>query len=248
MFNSHRVRAAIKIFGFHLAISIGLATLAAFFVFGIWYPYPYRELAGGRELFWLVVCVDVICGPVLTLVLFNPRKAKKELIFDFSIIGVVQFSALLYGLFTVWLARPLYLVCEVDRFKVIAASDVNSEELLNLPKDMRPKILSGPKVVGIRDPKNSEERSKVLFESLQGGRDFGERPEFYQKYEGDVAKKSMLRARRLEHFSNVSDAKKEYGAEDIKNLYYLPVVARQDWIAVLDINGNILGFLKGNGF
>ena len=146
------------------------------------------------------------------------------------------------------MARPLYLVCEVDRFKVIAISDVNSEELLILPQDMRPKILSGPKVVGIRDPKNSEERSKVLFESLQGGRDFGERPEFYEKYEGDIAKKSMLRARKLESFSNVSNAEREFGAANIKNLYYLPVVARQDWIAVLDMNGNILGFLKGNGF
>ena len=248
MFDSRRLGAAIKFFGFHLAISVGVATLAAFFVFGVWYPHPYRELAGGRELFWLMVCVDVICGPILTLVLFNPGKTKKELIFDFSVIGVVQFSALLYGLFTVWLARPLYLVCEVDRFKVIALSDVNSEELLILPKDMRPKILSGPKVLGIRDPKNSEERNKVLFESLQGGRDFGERPEFYEKYEGDIAKKSMLRARRLESFSNVSDAERDFGAENIKNLYYLPVVARQDWIAVLDMNGNILGFLKGNGF
>ena len=58
----------------------------------------------------------------------------------------------------------------------------------------------------------------------------------------------MLRARKLEIFSNVSDAEREFGAANIKNLYYLPVVARQDWIAVLDMNGNILGFLKGNGF
>ena len=85
MFDSRRLRAAIKFFSFHLAISVGVATLAAFFVFGVWYPYPYRELAGGRELFWLVVFVDVICGPILTLVLFNPGKTKKELFFDFSV-------------------------------------------------------------------------------------------------------------------------------------------------------------------
>ena len=84
MFDSRRLRAAIKFFGFHLAISVGVAMLAAFFVFGVWYPYPYRELAGGSELFWLVVFVDVICGPILTLVLFNPSKTKKELIFDTS--------------------------------------------------------------------------------------------------------------------------------------------------------------------
>ena len=58
----------------------------------------------------------------------------------------------------------------------------------------------------------------------------------------------MLHARKLESFSNVSDIEREFGTANIKNLYYLPVVARQDWIAVLDMNGNILGFLKGNGF
>ena len=49
----------------HLAISLSVATLAALVVFGWWYPYPYRELSGGRELFALVVAVDVVLGPLI---------------------------------------------------------------------------------------------------------------------------------------------------------------------------------------
>ena len=46
-FWADRLRAS----GIHLALSLVVAGLAALFVFGIWYPYPYREISGGRELF-----------------------------------------------------------------------------------------------------------------------------------------------------------------------------------------------------
>jgi hypothetical protein len=248
MSKSARIFGALRISGFHFLASIGVAAIVAIFVFGLWYPYPFRELSGGREIFWILVSVDVICGPLLTLVLFNPKKPKKELFFDLSCVGVVQLLALAFGLYTLWVAKPLYLVHEVDRFKVITASDIDVAELKNLPGDMQPKLFSGPTVVGTREPRSAEERSKVLFESLQGGRDFGERPEFYEKYEGAVKERAMLRARRLDALMSADEIEKSFRSHDIKELYYLPVVARQDWIAVLDGNGSILGFLKGNGF
>ena len=48
-----RFRAA----SIHLALSALVAALAALLVFAIWYPYPYREISSGRELFMLVVTV-----------------------------------------------------------------------------------------------------------------------------------------------------------------------------------------------
>lgn len=41
-----------KASGIHLGLSLVMASLAALLVFGIWYPYPYREISGGRELFF----------------------------------------------------------------------------------------------------------------------------------------------------------------------------------------------------
>ena len=35
---------------------------------------------------------------------------------------------------------------------------------------------------------------------------------------------------------------------DLDQLLYLPVVGRQDWVAVIDKQGQIQGFLKGDGF
>ena len=60
---SYRFRAAGRASGIHLLYSLGVALMAALLVFGLWYPFPYRELAGGRELFLLVISEDVVCGP-----------------------------------------------------------------------------------------------------------------------------------------------------------------------------------------
>src|SRR5947209_6892165 len=96
-----------KASGMHLAWSAGAATLAALLVFAVWYPWPYRQMSGGQQLFLLVVSVDLILGPLLTLTVFNPRKPRKVLLRDLVIIVAFQLSALMYGLHTVYVARPV---------------------------------------------------------------------------------------------------------------------------------------------
>jgi hypothetical protein len=255
MLDLPRYRVAAQAAGIHSLCSALVASLAAWVVFGIWYAYPYRELSGGRELFLLVVAVDVVCGPLLTLVLFNPKKPRKELWMDLSLVALIQLAALGYGMWTVWQARPLYLVHEVDRYKVISAPDVKAEELEALPANLKPQFWAGPHTVSIRPPKNAEEHNKVLFEAATGGRDYGARPEFYIPYDGEAALKSLLRAKPLAVFLQIqpdqSEAAQKLATDkkaDITQWMYLPVIARQDWIAVLDKQGQIQGFLKGEGF
>ena len=55
-----RFRAAAIVSSIHLIFSLVVAFLAGVLVFGLWYPFPYRELSGGRELFLLIVSVDVV--------------------------------------------------------------------------------------------------------------------------------------------------------------------------------------------
>lgn len=250
-----RLRSAIKASVIHLCFSLLVAAAAAALVFGLWYPYPYRELAGGRELFILVVAVDVVCGPLLTLVLFNPTKPKLELWRDLALVTMIQLAALVYGVHAVWQSRPLFLAQEVDRFKVIAAPLLDPVALGALPSSMRPSLFDRPMVVAIREPKDKQERDKVMFESIQGGRDYAERPEFYIPYDGANALKSLKRAKPLTVFlekrPDQLTAAKKLAAEnnaDVSQWMYLPVVARQDWVAVLDKQGQIQGFLKGDGF
>lgn len=250
-----RLRAAAFAAGVHLFCSLAVGVLAAFLVFRLWYPFPYHELSGGRELFLLVVSVDVVCGPLLTMVLFNPAKPRGELWRDLGLIGFVQLAALAYGLFAVWTARPLFLVQEVDRFKVVLAPSLESDAVAALPEALRPKWLSGPKIVAIRLPKDNAERDKVMFESVQGGRDFAERPEFYLPYQGSDAMKALKNAKPLTIFLKrwpdqqaAADKLALDKKLDLSQSMYLPVIGRRDWVAVLDKQGLVQGFLKGDGF
>lgn len=254
LFNE-RLRAAGFAAAVHLLGSVLVAALAAGLVFGLWYPFPYRELAGGRDLFVLVVLVDIVLGPLLTLVLFTPSKMPRELWRDLIIVLMIQLCALGYGVWTVWQARPLFLVAELDRFKVISRVALEEGVIKVLPRALQPQSFSGPITVAIREPKNLTEKSIVLFESIQGGRDYGERPDFYVPYEGGAALKSLKHARPLETFLQKYPLQRTSAQEfaskaglRLELLLYLPVVARQEWIAILDDKGMVIGFLKGDGF
>ena len=239
----------------HLAGSVFIALLIAILVFGIWYPAPYNKLAGGMELFFLVISVDVVVGPLLTLIIFNKLKPSKELIRDLVIVTTLQLIALGYGVWSVWQARPLFLVAEIDRFKVITRPALDSNSLANLPSNLRPSFFSGPQFVALREPKDNNERSRVLFESIAGGRDYGERPEFYISYEGDAAKVTLKKSRPLLNFLEKYPDRRVQAQEilsksniNLSTARYLPVISRQDWIALLGPEGDVIGYLKGDGF
>ena len=257
--DSSRLSSATYASAIHLSVSVAIAALLASFIFLVWYPKPYADLSGGKELFLLVLGVDIICGPLLTGFVFNSKKSKKELMLDIGLVVLIQISALGYGVYSVWHARPLFLVMEVDRFKVIAAPDlegVDAQRALSaLPKEITPKFLRGPLVVGIRSPKDVEERKSVLLESIQGGRDYAQRPEFYIPYGAATAEKTFLRAKPIALYvakysdkTAVVDAIAMREKLNTQQLKFLPVVGRQDWIAVLNPNGYITDFLPGDGF
>ena len=137
-------RDRLKASGIHLGISLGVAALAALLVFGIWYPYPYGDISGGRELFLLVITVDVTLGPLVTLAVFNRAKPRAELRRDLAIVALLQLGALGYGLWTVYVARPVHMVFEIDRFRVVHAIDVPEELLAKTPAGIDPLPITGP--------------------------------------------------------------------------------------------------------
>jgi hypothetical protein len=253
-FNNIRLKSAVSAMGWHFAGSLLVALAVATLAFGFWFPYPFRQLAGGTSLFFIIMGVDIVCGPLLTFVLFNPGKPKRELLMDLSFVVVLQLAALAYGILTVHQTRPLYLVHEVDRFKVIALADVDAAELAKLPEALQPQLSKGPQTVGLRVA-IKEEREKVMFESVQGGRDYGERPSFYVPYDAAQAAKTYAKAKPVETFikkhpskqADIDKLQTQTGA-DAKQLRYLPIIARQDWVAVLNPKGELVGYVQGDGF
>jgi len=256
---SLRLRSSGKAAGLHFLGSVLVAALAAALVFLVWYPHPYGLLSGGLHLFLILVSVDVVCGPLLTLVLFNPKKPRRELVTDMGLVVLIQLAALGYGLHTVYQARPLFLVHEVDRFRVITLPDYGdvdvSEAIARLDAPLRPHPFKGPVTVGIRDPKDAKERQDVMLESTLGGRDYAQRPEFYIPYDAAYQAKALARAKPLPRFieqypgttGEAADLLRKRGVP-VGDALFLPVLHKQEWVAVLDESARILGFLPGDGF
>lgn len=240
--------------GWHLLISAVIAALAAALVFGLWYPGAFRLLAGGQGLFLLVVSVDVVLGPLLTFAVFNRAKGWPHLRRDLAVIGVLQLSALAYGLHAVYAARPVAIVFEVDRFRVVSAVDVYEPELAQARPEYRSLPLTGPWTLSVRDAKAGAEKTDALMMALERGYDMGQRPGFWVPYE--QARAAALKSARpvrqlLERYParaaeiNAALAERGLAAEAAR---FMPVMARGDWVAVLDVQGNIATFLAADGF
>ena len=152
--------------GIHLALSVVIAAAVLAALLLVWYPQPYFRLAGGAGLMLILIGVDVVLGPLMTLVVFNP--AKKSLRFDLAVIATLQVAALLYGISVMAQARPAYVVFAGDRFTVVAANAIDPESLAQAkpPYDALP--LDGPRIVGARMPSDAAEREKVMLLSASG--------------------------------------------------------------------------------
>lgn len=173
-----RTRAA----GLHLIATLLVALTAAALVFWVWYPFPYSAISGGRELFLLVVAVDVVAGPVLTFAIASAKKGRPELIRDVTMIVLIQLGALGYGLYSVFVARPVYLVFEVDRFKVVTRADIEIPDLATATLGFDRLPVFGPKLISTRLPRDNAERNESIFQGI-AGKDPSVRPGWWQAYE-----------------------------------------------------------------
>ena len=183
-------------FGGHLFGSFVVALLCAALVFLVWYRWPLPVATGVAGIFAVLLAVDVVIGPCITLVVFNP--AKKELKFDLAVVLILQISALLYGLHAVYIARPVYMVFNSDRFDLVYANDLNEEKLNKVTdKRFRSVPLWGTEAVGAAMPEDAKVRNEILFAAVAGGDDLPQLPQFYVPY-ADMKKQVQARIQPLE--------------------------------------------------
>jgi len=251
------LQTRLKAASIHLGASATVAALTALLVFGLWFPYPYRELAGGRELFLLILGVDVVCGPLLTLVVFDPRKHRQELVRDISLVALIQVAALAYGLHTVVQARPVLLAFEADRFRVVTVAEIDPSKLEQAPKGLRTLGFTGPRVIGVQIPKPTDSDFMSNLDTAMAGLEVTFRPAFWRAYDeqrATVRQKakplSMLKQTHPEQTAVIAKAVAETGLAEGR-LRYLPLQSRRsaNWVALVDHEtANVVGFAPVDGF
>lgn len=165
----------------HFAVTAVFAGIAAALIFLVWFPAPFHTMIGGTELFLLVVGCDLALGPLLSLVIYNSRKSRRELITDYTIVGIVQIAALVYGVYIVAGTRPVAVAFARDRIEIVSARDIPDDELA-AARDPQYATLpwTGPRYVNVFiSPADEQE---AMFAALSGKEEMT-RPRFYQPYE-----------------------------------------------------------------
>lgn len=248
----------------HLIFSVVIAGLNALLVTVVWFPPPFADISGGLSLFFLLVAVDVVCGPALTLLLLHPGKSREAMWTDIALIAAIQFSALAYGVHALSEARPIALVFEVDRFRVVSYADLDVTHRESIPDWVRPWGFEEPRLLGVRPARTAQEKFESVDASLQGIEP-GQRPHWWQDYAIN-APEVKQRAKRLEallsmhpqeaqriQLAAVQSAQRpqKYETTNPQDLLWLPVVSRRtmDWVAFIDpLSARIRGYVHVDGF
>lgn len=243
-----RLKLAAKAAVIHFFAGLAIAIILGILIFVIWYPYPYNELAGGKELFILVMSIDIICGPILTFVIFSPTKSKNETLVDISAIVIIQLAALSYGIWNVWQVKPLFLVQEADRFNIISKANIDTNDFNFLPKELRPKIFDRPIKVSIRQTSSSE-LEKINTQIKSGGKDASELPFLYSHFQADKAYSNAHDLRELlitqpQHTSRIKQLMAISNSDEKNRMRYLYLVGRYYWIVVIDQSGSFREYLE----
>lgn len=196
------MRVRLKVFGTHLSISALIAIAVIGLIFFIWYPAPLHTAVGVTQIFLILLAIDVVLGPLLTLLVY--KVDKKTLAMDLTIIALLQLSALGYGLWTVAEGRPAWLVFAVDRFELVRVLDIDERKLDQTDLAYRQPSLLGPQWVAASNPSDRDEHNELIMESVFGGADLAQRPSLYQPLntQENVIQQRVLELSKLYQFND----------------------------------------------
>lgn len=225
--NAELIHAKINAFLLHLLVTTVLAGAAAWVIFWVWYPGALAHLIGGADLFKLIIVVELCLGPLMSLVIFNPKKPKSELIRDYVLVGIIQFLALSYGVYSTYISRPIFNVFVVDRIELVSSVELmDSDFLMAIDEQFNFRPSRGIKTVCVTLPTDEHERSDLLLSALDG-KDIELMPKYYRSCGESELMSAAHSAAALIDILEINNQKSD--AESLRELgdfKWLPVKSR----------------------
>jgi hypothetical protein len=179
-----------KAFGLHVTASTCLFLLALGTLYFGWYRWPGWYLTGATTIVLMMAGIDVVLGPLLTFVIANPNKPRRELARDIAIIATVQLAAMGYGLTTLWQGRPLYYTFSTKFLEVVQASDLSPEQIAlgrQLNPDFAPYWYSRPRWIYAPLPNDPKVVEQIIQNTVGGGDDVIQMPRYFRPWKEGVA-------------------------------------------------------------
>jgi hypothetical protein len=197
---------------------------------------------GVTEIFLILLAVDIIIGPLLTLVVYKPGKPGLKL--DLSIIALLQIAALIYGMSTVFAGRPVFIVYNQDRFDIVRPIEIDatSAKKAELANNESAKISwFRPRWIGAVAPTDRKRAEEIMFSALDGGADWPQLPELYVPLE-QVKQQMLKRAKPLAELRKLDKNNILLEIKD-DHIKWLPLRSKTQDMSVL-IDGDTAEIIK----
>lgn len=159
---------------------------------------------------------------------------------DLSLILLVQMTALGYGVYTLYMARPIAMVYEYSKFTVLRAVDSPGEQGVDFLRKISTRFKDIP-IIGLRPFSSVEEDSRYTFEALVGA-PLNTRQELWVEIDASDIATSGQSIDKLINRSDFCDKVcpvmleiKKDGASSAK-IHYLPITDRDHaWVAIFTV-------------
>lgn len=215
----------------------------------LWFPEPYFTASGGWQGLKIVAFIDIVLGPLLTFIVFNTKKPKKELFIDLSIIFALQISALVWGINTVYNQRPVAITFWENSFYTVpyAAVDTlykNTPQLSQLTeKSHQFFIVPKPTTVDGINTLNDEVLKKQLppFQLINRYQTIDTHFKQITPHSIDIHEIVDSNASMKQELNHILSKNKRVIDEN----YYIPLISKyQNIILVFTKTGSMIGYLK----
>ena len=169
-----------KAFLLHLLLSILVFTGLFAWLLARWYPEPLFTASGGIQGLKIAILVDLVLGPLLSFVVYNPKKSRRELLLDYSVIALFQLGALAWGIYNIHQNRPVAIAWWDDRFYTVPYNALGNQNPM-IPRDKLEKLLDEkiPLVI-VPPPRSSDELAGIMDVFLNQGIPPQQRVDLYQ--------------------------------------------------------------------
>jgi len=216
----------------HFLLSAVIVGTACAVIWYAWYPAPLFEFVGAWSAVQVLIGVDLIVGPVMTLILY--KAGKRWLWLDMTVIAIIQLTAFGYGMSVIYQERPCYMVFAVDRFELVTCSMIDPQ-LLKSNEAIGPKDWRSPLYAVANFPSDQNEFQKLQEEVIfEGAPDIALRPNLWSTYDENISKQLSAVAIPAASLSLTDEMRKEYSDIEAR-------IDKEPWlIAATTMKGQVI--------
>ena len=233
----------------HLGLSTVIFLVLLYLIVFHWYPQPYFATDGGWQGVRLITGVDLVLGPLLTLIVYKLGKPRLKL--DLTLIGLVQTVALVWGTWLVHGERIALVSYADGTFYTLTGEQVRM--IGGKAQDIAVQSDQTPPYSFVRLPDDPKERRTLLLGAALHGvlpYQFEERHEPYgREHLPEVVTKSIDPGRLMhgapEHKAALETFLKRHGGSE-RDYVYVPARGRYDQqlLVLRRQDGKIVGSIE----